>query len=95
MSGLEQNRRTEIEERIKNILISALEVDPEALSKSNSSTPLLGRGIGLDSIEALALAAEVETVFDIQVDDADLTVDLFKNIGTLAQYVLGKISERK
>lgn len=92
---MEQNRRTEIEERIKNILISALEVDPEALSEGNSSTPLLGRGIGLDSIEALALTAEVETEFDIQVDDADLTVDLFKNIGTLAQYVLGKISERK
>jgi len=87
-----QNSRLEIEERIKQILISELEVNPAILAKSNSTTPLLGRGIGIDSIETLSLVAGIEEAFDIQIDDEDLTVNLFKNIATLAEYVLKKTS---
>lgn len=85
----------EVEEKIKAILISELEIKPGILATSNSSTPLLGRGIGLDSVETLSLVAGIEKEFDIQIDDDDLKVDLFKNIGTLAEYVLKKLIEKK
>ncbi|MBW2037488.1 MAG: hypothetical protein JRI41_08435 [Deltaproteobacteria bacterium] len=85
----------EIEEGIKRILISELEVKPEVIATVNSDTPLLGRGVGLDSIETLALVAGIEHEFNIQVDDADLTLDLFKRIGILAEYVLQKIQNQK
>ena len=84
----------EIEEEIKQILISELEVSPVILANSNSTTPLLGRGIGLDSIETLSLVAGIENSFDIQVDDDDLNVDLFKNLATLSEYVLKKIPDK-
>ena len=45
--------RIAIEERIKQILMSELAVDPATLDMSSSSTPLLGRGIGLDFLEIL------------------------------------------
>ena len=83
-----------IEEEIKQILISELEVSPVILANSNSTTPLLGRGIGLDSIETLSLVAGIENSFDIQIDDDDLNVDLFKNLATLSEYVLKKIPEK-
>lgn len=92
---METNSRSEIEERIKYILISQLGVKPSILAKSSSTTPLFGRGIGIDSIETLALVAGIEGEFDIQVDDEDLTVDLFKNIETLAEYVLRKSAGMK
>lgn len=85
----------EIEERIKRILISELEVRPEVIATVDSDTPLLGRGVGLDSIETLALVAGIEHEFNIQVDDADLTLDLFRRIGILAEYVLQKIQNQK
>jgi acyl carrier protein len=85
----------EIEQRIKRILISELEVNPEILATISSSTPLLGRGIGLDSIETLALVAGIEEEFNILVDDEDLTVALFSKIGNLAEYVLHKITEQR
>jgi acyl carrier protein len=84
----------EIEQKIRRILISELSVDPVKLAASNSTTPLLGRGIGLDSMETLALVAGIEKEFDIQVDDADLTVELFKNLATLVEYVLRRLSDR-
>jgi acyl carrier protein len=81
-------RKQEIEEQIKDILIRQLQVDPQMVAESTPTTSLFGRGIGLDSIEALALAAELEAKFDIQINDEDLTVELFKNIESLAEHVL-------
>jgi acyl carrier protein len=87
------NLRLEIQERIKQILISELEVNPEIIAMSDLSTSLLGRGVGLDSMETLSLVSAIEKEFDIEVADNDLTVDLFKNIGTLAEYILQKAKE--
>ena len=84
---------TEIEESIKRILIRELEVDPEAMSELTTSTPLLGRGIGLDSMETLTLVTAIEKEFDIQVEDEELTADRFQTVGTLAGFVLGKLQE--
>jgi len=61
---------------------------------SNSDTPLLC-GIGLDSIETLALVVGIEEEFEIRVPDSDFTVALVKNIGTLAEYVWQKIAEKQ
>jgi len=76
-------------------LISELEIKSSIVDACDSETPLLGRGIGLDSVEILALVAGIEKEFDIQVDDDDLTVDLFKDIGTLRAYILQKMVEQK
>jgi acyl carrier protein len=85
----------DVEQKITDILISELEIDPALLSTVNSNTPLLGRGIGIDSVETLTLVAGIEETFDIQIDDADLTAELFKTLGTLTEYVLQKITVRK
>jgi acyl carrier protein len=92
---MEENSRLEIEKRIIQILISDLEIDPEILSTIDSSTPLLGRGIGLDSVETLTLVAGIEEAYEIQINDEDLTADLFKSLETLAEYVMQKITEQK
>lgn len=92
---MEEMRRLEIEDRIKGILISELEVDPVTLAISTSSTPLLGRGIGLDSVESLSLVVGIEKEFGIRVDDEDLTTDLFRNLGTLAEYVLQRLKDHQ
>jgi acyl carrier protein len=92
---MEERLPLEIEKRIIDILISDLEIDPAILSTVNSNTPLLGRGIGINSVETLTLVAGIEEAFDIQIDDADLTAELFKSLGTLSAYVLQKITEQK
>jgi acyl carrier protein len=86
--------REQIEQAIKDILVAELELDPATYGANSSTTPLLGRGIGLDSIDALTLIAGIEKRFDLEVCDSDLTVGLFKTIRTLAEYVLHRISEQ-
>jgi acyl carrier protein len=80
----------EIEDRIKSFLVTELGVEPAVLSTFDASTPLLGHGIGLDSIEVIALALAIEMEFDIQIADQDLNVELFKDLGSLTDYVFRK-----
>jgi acyl carrier protein len=85
--------RAAIEAVIRRILVSELGADAEALARAGSEMPLLGRGVGLDSMEALALVTALEEHFAFQVDDTDLTEALFATLGTLAEYVARKREE--
>ncbi len=94
MAAIEQSVSTEsraaIEQRIKRLLVTQLTVDPAVLASSDSTTPLLGHGIGLDSIEVMVLALAIENEFNLQIPDQDLTVALFKDLGTLTDYISRK-----
>lgn len=83
----------QIEETIKAMLVSELEMDPCVCNASTPATPLLGRGVGLDSIDALALIAALEKLYDIEVEDSELTVALFKTIRSLAEFVAHKVAQ--
>lgn len=85
---------SEIESKVKRLLVSRLDVRPEALEKVGSATPLLGLGIGLDSVEALTLASEIEGEFDIHFEDQELTLDLFRSLGALSASIAAKCQER-
>ena len=84
----------EIEAAVKRLLVERLDVRPEALEKVDSATPLVGRGIGLDSVEALTLASEIEGEFDIHFEDHELTADLFSSLVTLSASIAGKCRDR-
>lgn len=79
-----------IEERVKTILIQALElnIDPDDL---DLDIPLYE--IGLDSVSTLSVVVGLEDVFGIEVADEELTEDLFGSIKSLSQYVDTKLSE--
>lgn len=83
-----------IESAIKKILIDDLQVDAAMIETADAQTPLLGRGIGLDSVEALRLALGLENAFDISIPDADLNVELFSSLGALTEYIARKINNK-
>ena len=81
---------TVIQETIKQILADDLQVDAAQLENITADTPLLGRGIGLDSVEALRLGLGLENAFNISIPDRDLTAELFASLGALTRYVIEK-----
>ena len=83
-----------IEDRIKHLLAERLRIDAAVLAESGADTSLLGRGIGIDSMEALALANAIEAEFDLGIADEDLTRELFATIGSLAAYVRAALAGR-
>jgi acyl carrier protein len=91
---MNRNTHVRIEEKIKQLLVSELEVNPATVDDTDSTTPLLGRGIGLDSVEAVALILSLEQEFGISIPDDELTVDLFKSVSTLANYIAHALLEQ-
>lgn len=78
--------------RLKMILISKLHVSKTTVEQSDPDQPLVGRGIGLDSMETLTLIAGIEEEFGISVPDEDLRISLFKDLRTLGTYIMGKLA---
>ncbi|MCC5466518.1 phosphopantetheine-binding protein [Pelosinus baikalensis] len=78
------DKNATVEERIKSIVISRLK-DTEITKKITYETPLLS--LGIDSILALSILVEIEEIFNIEIDDADLNMDKVKNINAYANFV--------
>ncbi len=81
----------EIEQAVRRILEADLNVNPEVLARADARTPLLGLGIGLDSIEAMILTLGLERDLAVNLADDALTTDSFQSIGTLVEYVGRKL----
>jgi acyl carrier protein len=59
----------------------------EAAASLGEHTPLLRDGLGLDSLRATVLLAEIRRTFGVDVAGADLNLDSLTTFGTLAAYV--------
>jgi len=87
--------RERVEESIRRLLVAELGVDAARLAGRSDEIPLLGRGVGLDSVEALALALSLEREFEISIPDRDLTAELFVSLRALADYVGRALAEQR
>jgi len=84
----------QIEHAVREMLANDLRLGAETATRLSADTPLLGEGLGLDSIDALNLVTAIEQRFGIEIGDDDLTVELFKSLNTLTGRVAQMISER-
>lgn len=86
---------TSIEYRLKSLLIETLGADikPEAI---DDKTPLIGSGLGLDSVVILQLISKMEKDFGFSLNDLTIGPELFRNIESLANGIreqMGKGAE--
>lgn len=79
------DRRRELTERVKKVLIERLDLDivPNEIAED---APLFGMGMALDSIDALVLIVGIEDEFDITVDSSEHHI--YRSINTLADYLM-------
>lgn len=80
-----------IRDRLLDVLRTNL--PPDTLPATlDDSTGLLGHGIGLDSIEVLALVCAIEEAFDVTVADDCLQRMYFETIGSLVAFVQERLA---
>jgi acyl carrier protein len=73
------------------VLASTLELEDDGASLDGSS-PLLGELPELDSLGVVQLAVALEERFDIVIDDDEFTGEIFESVGTLTDFVHGKVA---
>ena len=77
----------ETKTRLRKVLVDSLELDRDPATIPDSN---LVEELGLDSINTLEYLLWVESEFDIQIPDEDLSVGLIDDLDTLASYVESK-----
>ncbi len=72
---------------IKRIIVEqlCLEIEPEFITNDQ---PLFGRGLELDSIDALELAVGIFSEFSVTVSDGNSAV--FSSVNTIADYIMSQ-----
>ena len=86
--------KVEISGRVREAVVKALEL-PIAPDELPESEPLFGAEGEVDSILSIKLVVELEETFGIEVDDDDLTEELFGTVAALATYVEAKLPARR
>jgi acyl carrier protein len=71
---------------VRSVVAATLGVEDRAAAW-DAATPLLGAQPELDSMAVAELIAALEERFGLEVDDADVTGEVFETLGSLTEFV--------
>ena len=77
----------EVKALLKNTLILGDEID-----RLDAASPLLGSFRELDSVGVMSVVTAIEDEFDVEVDDAEISTEVFRSLGSLVEFVEQKTS---
>lgn len=79
---------SELKQQIKEVIVSALELEDIAPSDIADSEPLFGEGLGLDSIDALELGVALKKKFGVKFSSESAeNRGHFASVDALAAYI--------
>ena len=78
----------ELKQRIKETIISSLQLEDITPENIVDDEPLFGDGLGLDSIDALELGVALKKEFNVAFSqEGDDIKKAFESVNSLAQYI--------
>lgn len=81
-------RRAELEDEIRQIILTNVEVDGLTAADLPSDAQLFGGGVGLDSIDALEIGAALRRKYQVKFKaNSDENRVHFRTIATLADFI--------
>jgi acyl carrier protein len=79
-------------ELARGIVGASLQLGPEA-ERLDRDTQLLGGFPEFNSLTITAIVAAIEDELDCEIDDAEITGEIFETLGTLADFISTKLDE--
>lgn len=77
-----------LENEIKELIISALDLEDITVADIDSNAPLFNEGLGLDSIDALELGMALKKKYGVNfTSDKEENKQYFKSVESLAKYI--------
>lgn len=81
-----------VERRLKKLLVEELG-DSVDIEEIRDDTSLYGKGLGLSSVDVMALIVQIEETFDVFFEDDEIAKSA-KTFGTLAGTIRQKLGRR-
>lgn len=79
---------TDTEKAIKELIIEALNLEDLSPDDIDTTAPLFGDGLGLDSIDALELGVAIRRKYGVNLDvDSEEIRQHFESVANLAKFV--------
>lgn len=83
--------RQETEDKLKEIIVSSLDLEEVSPLEIETDAPLFGEGLGLDSIDALELGMAIRREFGVSFSkDPAENKRIFRSVKTIAEYIEGQ-----
>ena len=77
--------------KIKEIIVSSLDLEDVEPSAISTEDPLFGEGLGLDSIDALELGMAIRKAFGVTFSkDPAVNKKVFSSVASLADFIIGE-----
>ena len=87
-------KRAELEEQIRQVVLSSVEVDGLTAADLKPDVPLFGEGVGLDSIDALEIGAALRKKFQVKFKaNAAENREHFRTIASLATFIAANLGQ--
>lgn len=81
-------KKENLELEIKELIVSALDLEDITVADIVTDAPLFGDGLGLDSIDALELGMALKKRYGVTFQaDKEENKEHFKSVAALAQYI--------
>lgn len=81
-------KRSELEEEIRQVILSSVEVDGLTAADIPAEAPLFGDGVGLDSIDALEIGAALRKKYQVKFKaQAEENRAHFRSVSSLAAFI--------
>lgn len=72
---------------LKKQIIEVLNLEELTPEDIDSEAPLFGKGLGLDSIDALELIVLLEREYGIKLTDPSKSKEIFSSVASMAKYI--------
>lgn len=82
----------EIIQRLKQIIAEELDINAK-IENIRDDVGLLEDGIGMDSVAIMEFISIIEEKFGFQFSDTELSMEPFKNLTVLSQFIAEKIEK--
>ena len=88
MQGVDRDRDlAEIRAKLKELLISNLNMEGVTADRIKDDDALFGEGLGLDSLDAVEIVVILQRHFGVEVKDMEKGREIFRSVNTLANYI--------
>jgi acyl carrier protein len=79
--------QSDLHDRVKRMIIEELKLEDMTPEDINDEAPLFGAGLGLDSIDALALAVGIDKTFGVKIKDEKVGAEAFASVAAMVEFL--------
>lgn len=77
-------------QEIGRTILEAINMHHIDANTLTADTPLMGTGLGMDSVDLLEAVVAIETKYKVKVADAEVGKKYFQTLGTIAEFIQSK-----